>query len=523
VADTTTVIGDISFTHLLDLAKNTLTSISSGLTASATGNLDLKEYVLDGLANVVAKQAIQSIVHGVVNWANNGFNGSPSFVVNLNVHLGNISDQTASKFFSQLRSSLGSPFQQQVSSAIQSSYYKSTSANSFFLLNQCTLGDATSAVSTSGFDFTKGGLSGWYKFATQPQNNPIGLSLAMQDELNSRATAAIQQSKDEISQNHGFLSWRGDCKLQGVAPPTVTATAPEFSAPNPDGSYNVVSQGATTVKDNGTNCLAYDIQTPGSVIESQLEKSLGSSVDSLVSADEINEIVGALAQGLIKNVLGGGGLSGVSQPQGGGADYFTQTAAAGDNAGVLSSIGGSLSTAITQEQTQIQQYQSNWQDIGAAAASAQTAVTAVANAPTNPLLTLGSCTFAEGPSASAVLQSVVNPVIDQANTAGAKAATSLSTLSSLQTIITATGSSTPTVDALTNAGLNFQQFLSASSTPSTSDIANAQSQDTDIGVQVGTSTPNGGTTLLSQMKNITAEASACTLGGTTTASSTPGH
>jgi hypothetical protein len=484
----------------LNFVKNTLTSVASNVLAGMSNPLTVKEYVLDGVARVVTQAAVASLVHGVVNWANNGFNGSPAFVVNIGVHLGNVSDITASGFFTQLTGlSLNSPFQAQISSALQQQYYKSTAGNSFFLLNQCTLGDASSAVSASGYDFNKGGLSGWFNFSTQPQNNPYGLYFAAQDELNSRLGSAIQQTKDEIAQNHGFLSWRGDCNLQGVAAPTIDATAPELSQ-NPDGTYNVVSEGTVTVKDNGTNCLSYDVVTPGSVIENQLEKSLGSGVDSLISSDEINEIVSALAQGLISNVLGGGGLAGTSRPQGGGRDYFTQTAAVGDAAASSASVTSNLLTSIKDERAQLTQYQTNLGTINTAALGAQSAATTAAN-------NGHFCTFSEGSSASDVLVNVVNPIVDNSNTALANTATSLSTLTNIQSAVESAKDS----GAVANATLNYQNFLTSDTTPSATDMGNAQAQSADLGVGVlGTTTPAGPTTLVTELHNITAEANACT-------------
>ena len=496
-------LGDI-VNDPLNLIKNTISAGSSLISSSGINALDLKEYVLDGAAHLVAQVAITSIVHGVVNWANNGFNGSPAFVANIQVHLGQVSDQTASNFFSQLTGvSLNSPFQAQVASALQTQYYKSTAGNSFFLLNACTLtGTSASAVSANGYDFSKGGLSGWFTFTSQPQNNPYGLYFAAKDELGSRVGSSLTQTQNEIAQNHGFLSWRGDCNFQGVAVPTVSATSVNLTE-NPDGTYDAtdgdtITAGAT--KDNGTNCLSYDVVTPGSVIENQLEKSLGSGVDSLVSSDEINEVISALAQGLISNVLGGGGLAGTSKPQGGGADYFTQTAAAAADASTTSGVASNLAASISTEQAQLTQYQGNLQTINTAALAAQTATTNAANS-------ASSCTFGEGASASAVLQNVVNPIVDSSNTALANTATSLSTLANLQASL----AGSPTTDAVTAAALNYQNFLGASSTPSASDIANGQAQSQDLSNGVtSTTTPAGSTTIETELNNITREANSCT-------------
>ncbi|MEJ0053730.1 MAG: hypothetical protein WDN10_03345 [bacterium] len=495
-AQTVHIASDSAPTTFIEIAKQTISAAADAVTSENALALQIKEYVLDPLAYAVVQQVKAAMVQSIVSWASNGFNGSPSFVVNLNVHLGNIVDQVASKFFSQIGNfSLDLPFKVNTAALLQADYYKSTSSNSFFLLNQCTLGSATVAVSSSGFDFNKGGLSGWFRFTMDSQNNPVGFAMRARDELIARATAAVTQSKDEITQNKGFLSWRGDCKLQGQAPQTVEVADPVVTT-NPDGTMDFQFSDPV-VKDNGANCLEYDIETPGSVIADAASKAIGTPIDSVISADEIDEIIGAVLQGLIKNVLGGSGFLGLSKPQGGGSDYFSRPDLAAADAGNVSNVVSNLSEALQQGKTQITKYQNDWKKIGAAADAAKTAATEAANSHT----VFGACTFEEGANAGAVIETVVNPVIDQASAADAKAVASLQTLGILSEQVTPADGSVPAAGALARAGLNYQQFLSASTTPSASEIADAETQSTDSGGEGGT--------LITTMNNIVKEANAC--------------
>jgi hypothetical protein len=242
------------------------------------------------------------------------------------------------------------------------------------------------------------------------------------------------------------------------------------------------------------------VQTPGSVISAAFNKATGSSIDTLVSAHQIDEVISAVAQGLIQNILGGGGITGLSKPQGGGSDYFTQP----DNslASSTTAIAAQLQDAVNQEQSQIAGYQANWQTIASSTAAAQTSVTGALNSGL-------SCTYAEGSSGTDVLQNVIEPVLDQSTTAAANAAASLSTLANIQSSITATS----TTDQVTNAALNYQQFLGASTTPSANDISYAATQATALpgnGNSTATTTASG-STLVITMHNIVNEVNACTL------------
>ena len=93
----------------------------------------------------------------------------------------------------------------------------------------------------------------------------------------------------------GFLSWR-----------TCEQYATKTSAPS-DAGPGVELTDETTKKDKSNEnqtCTKYsDIKTPGSVIESQLEHTLGTGLRQLELADDIDKIVGALVGQLVKTVL----------------------------------------------------------------------------------------------------------------------------------------------------------------------------------------------------------------------------
>jgi hypothetical protein len=99
-------------------------------------------------------------------------------------------------------------------------------------------------------------------------NNPYGAYFQVTDELWRRQNTVQKTESDKLAWGQGFLS-------------------------------------STDAQGN--------VETPGSVIQSQLETQLGTGVRTLESADEINEVLAALIQSLTTKVVStiGGGLRGL--------------------------------------------------------------------------------------------------------------------------------------------------------------------------------------------------------------------
>ena len=118
-----------------------------------------------------------------------------------------------------------------------------------------------------------------------------------------------------------------------------------------------------------TSCTAKKclIQTPGTVIKAQLNSALSSGMKSLVSADEIDEIIGSLAAGLVSKVIGGGsgsGLIGVAQSStGGGASYIDKYKNEPPPSGVVKNMTNELKREITSTEKDVQGFISNEQII----------------------------------------------------------------------------------------------------------------------------------------------------------------
>lgn len=305
--------------------------------AAAQISNETRESILDGLAWTVAKVAIDSITRSTVNWINSGFNGSPAFVSDLKENLTYLGDAIAEDFFVRLDQniiantgfSIRTPFQDQLNQKLREEFYRTTSSYGL----DYTL-DAYSENPKAYIDgnFSQGGFDAFFALSQNQSNNPLGAYVQAQNRLWAEIGAAQQQRRQELDWGRGFLSFRGPCAVAGQA----------------------------TDLSRAEKCAFNSVRTPGSVIEDQLTTTLGSGVRQLELADNFNEIVGSLIGQLANQVLGSGGLSGVSNPSsGGGRSYLERaTDGSGQSASSVSLAQGALNN-MDMERERLQEFERN--------------------------------------------------------------------------------------------------------------------------------------------------------------------
>lgn len=268
-AQAVSVISDTSPTNIKTSIESTISAAADTITAGGIASLNIKEFTLDGIAYGIARTMIQQMVQSIISWINSGFQGSPAFVTDLGEFLQGVSDQVVSDFLmgSEL-AFLCSPFQLDVKAALATEYNKTRSGYQ----PQCTLDDV--ANNMQGFlegSFQDGGWDSWFELTQRETNDPNAAYFDAQIEMN----AAIRNQQGEeielLDWGDGFLSFK---------------TCSDAGAQGGDQS----------------NC---QITTPGRVIADQLNGALGAGRDQLITADEINEIIGALLAQLAQQALTG--------------------------------------------------------------------------------------------------------------------------------------------------------------------------------------------------------------------------
>lgn len=298
---------DANAVPVISHSANTINTI----TAKSTAALETKECILDGLIVSIREALIAAITQSIIDWINNGFEGAPAFITNLSSFLGQIADSISLNFIQG--SELGflcSPFQLQVRLAL------SVAQRPFIQRAQCSLGDVTRNIEGFlGGDFSQGGFPALFKISIDEQNNPYVAYVNSKNELDIRIAAGEQKELLKVQWGNGARD-HGKCEGgvgNNVVPPTTEAECEAIGG-------------------------HWKTDTWGSIINHQINETLGSGQRQLELADEIDEIISALLAQLAQKALTAiGGLSGLSSRSSGsssnGQSYLDQlTQAAGADA-----------------------------------------------------------------------------------------------------------------------------------------------------------------------------------------------
>jgi hypothetical protein len=245
--------------------------------------------ILNGLAWAAAKNILSMIQRDIVRWINSGFQGSPAFIQDLQGFVTNIADETMGQLIQEIGGPLSficSPFQLDVRIALATAYNRTRDKNS----RRCTLTGALQNIQNFiGGDMSQGGWNSWIRIVHQPQSyTPFGSTLEATAEAGIRIRTAQGQQVN-------ILNWAGGFMSSKVCEPVA----------GPEGTTQ--------------RCR---ISTPGNVIANQLNRTLGLGDEALIAADQINEIIGALMQQMVTQVItGANGLLGAGGGQGGNSKY----------------------------------------------------------------------------------------------------------------------------------------------------------------------------------------------------------
>ena len=310
---------------------------------------NMKDFTLDKLATLVAKQILHQITASVVNWINSGFKGSPSFLQDPAGFFLDAADQLTGVFLSNggPLSSLCSPFNIDIRlslslrfSGMSTKRYSCTlssiiknSKNSHISVgaslnvngkNVSNAGVSTNGNTIDGFmngDFTQGGWPAFISMSTGPQNNPYSAYLSAESDLQTQIDSKHASIRADLSLGNGFMSWQ-DCQTLATVDPNASdgmdqvAQADAITYGNTSVSTNMNKDGTITYQSCKT-------QTPGSVISGTLQKQLNVPADELELANNINAVVNALMSQMITQMLSKG-LGALSSSGGGSRSFTTQ-------------------------------------------------------------------------------------------------------------------------------------------------------------------------------------------------------
>ncbi len=309
--------------------QGTISAVADSIQTAFSSQAGFKEYVLDPIAWFVAKTLVSAIMRSTINWVNSGFQGSPAYVTDFNAFLENTADEALGEVIYRNLPGLCSPYKLRIQGFLLKQRKKSRTV-------QCTL----TKVAANFQNFLNGvdtslrptNWKEWLEITANPQNNIAGNALILENELSISIAGAKNIKLFETQLGNGILSFRDPSCVSDTKKSQEEAYKNVGGLQNTDdygpeggGSYTTQKREENNTKTQiEANC---PITTPGNIISTQLNKQLGLTSDSLVAADEINELIGALASQLIQGVLGSTGLFGLSKANNQQSSYLDRLAA----------------------------------------------------------------------------------------------------------------------------------------------------------------------------------------------------
>ena len=308
-------VGSFAATKIASVADVTSVPVGDAGTQSAnlTNNIvrTAREGCLDAIAYNIAKEVLNQLADATLTWVESGFTqfgqeGNKAFVGNVDNFLSNVGQQTFNRFMNEVTAEnsplrdVCSAFSQDILEQVGQDYFEENQApagmawDADLLPDEGDLQDATAncdfgnldAGSMQAFldgDFQEGGWKAYRSMVENPESNPVGAYMENKQELKQRIQQARNTNLTELSNNGGWMS--------------------EVACPG-EGSLNPNTNSCTG--SDGKTLSEPAIRTPGNVVNEVINNTVNSDQRRLELADEVNEIVGALADQLVSQVIGGG-------------------------------------------------------------------------------------------------------------------------------------------------------------------------------------------------------------------------
>lgn len=245
----------------------------------------------DSIAWCIVNAMIEHITNSTIAWANSGFNGNPAFIENPGRFFSDLADYQAGKIISDIaygssrgRVNICQPFRLTVAIGLAQSYRNDSPSALDQLYDgmSCRLSDITQNNFFGGIRTqigpSSGGLAGntvnrasatgfvswtdWILVTQQDANNPYGAYILANQALYSAVQARESEIRFEVGLNDGWLNFK------------------KCSDPKDPQTCNTT--------------------TPGRLIESSLNQTLGLSKQRLIMANKFDEMITAIVNNLIR-------------------------------------------------------------------------------------------------------------------------------------------------------------------------------------------------------------------------------
>ncbi|MGB2580587.1 MAG: hypothetical protein WBC83_02735 [Minisyncoccia bacterium] len=233
---------------------------------------DVGKMTLDSVAYAMGQQLLTQLTDSTVSWIRGGFNGNPLYAIDPTKLLLDTANVVSGGMANQIRGIATCSFTPNFNANLANRIDLSTrsGANAKFS-DQITCPFPTNIDPTAFYsDFSQGGWSA-FEASLSDSGNPFGVNLLASQELALRQAEAQSLMDQKLNWANGFLSME-----------TCDGTD----------SYTGVP----------INCKT---TTPGKVISDTMSKSIGTDMDRMGFADNMNKIISAFVASLTSSVTTG--------------------------------------------------------------------------------------------------------------------------------------------------------------------------------------------------------------------------
>ena len=314
-ATSTNPAGTMAGQSISDWLRETL----SDVTAKKTTDPELKEQnaaaiarneCLNGVAVNLARKQLVEMTRTTMQWVNTGFNGDPLYVRNVNKLMNSIENEVLEaelKLFKDPKNVDKYPFgRDYVRSVINAKNTQNDFAKSMISDLSVFLNFRGKEVSpnNAGYiesytkDFSMGGWSAWLGLTQRPQNNPLGSTLAMTNNLDEKVENEKKYVKSETEANGGMLSQK-KCVAYGINKKKADEKGNEGWLED----ELLYAQGLINEEDI---CTEWEVVTPGSLIKDKVSQHLNSPEVQTEMVKTVNDLLFGLFSSLITNFQEGG-------------------------------------------------------------------------------------------------------------------------------------------------------------------------------------------------------------------------
>lgn len=280
----------VACTGILDSVGSSISGYLSGSSSSdsqeevpvAENDQRKKENCTDSIFRAAARMVLAYMTDSIIKWINGGFEGDPVFISNPKAFFADVANEVSGQFIEQLGlAGLCEPFRLQITIAL-------ARVPTFGQRYRCTALDVLDNLEDFQNDFSKGGWAGWFTIL-QPQNNFYGTLYNAEAERARRIEETGTYKKEELAQNNGFFSLRKCTAYHPEYEALSDADKGTYSGPWNEGGYR--------------GCVDTEVVTPGKFIVESGIKVNNAPIDDIISADEVNEMLAAIFNALINQLI----------------------------------------------------------------------------------------------------------------------------------------------------------------------------------------------------------------------------